>query len=92
MDDVLDRHKDYPATRRRDHSYHCIHKAPQGGLIIHWFMSAVVIAGTAGIASTLESISVPGYLQTYVHCFMLCRSSSRAAGNQSNPLTDNFAT
>lgn len=51
-----------------------IHKAPQGGLIIHWVMSVVVIAGASSVPSTLESISLPGYIQTYAHCFILSKS------------------
>jgi len=52
-----------------------IHKAPQGGLIIHWIMSVVFIAASSSIPSTLESISIPGYFQTYLHSFLLSRSS-----------------
>ncbi|KAK4221863.1 high-affinity methionine permease [Podospora fimiseda] len=48
-----------------------IHKAPQGGLIIHWVMSIVVIAGSSSIPATIESVQLPGYIQTYAHCFIL---------------------
>jgi hypothetical protein len=48
-----------------------LHKAPQGGLIIHWVMSSVVIAGASSVPSTLESVNLPGYIQTYSHCFIL---------------------
>lgn len=54
-----------------DHPGYFIHKAPQGGLIIHWTMSVVVIAGSSSIPSTLESVGLPGYVQTYAHCFIL---------------------
>ncbi|KAK4167859.1 high-affinity methionine permease [Cladorrhinum sp. PSN259] len=48
-----------------------IHKAPQGGLIIHWVMSVVVIAGSTSIPATIESVQLPGYIQTYAHCAIL---------------------
>ncbi|KAF7556406.1 hypothetical protein G7Z17_g1479 [Cylindrodendrum hubeiense] len=64
-DDALQR------DRASDHPGHFLDKAPQGGLIIHWTMSAVVIAGSSSIPSTLESVSLPGYVQTYAHCFIL---------------------
>ncbi|KAF4459686.1 High-affinity methionine permease [Fusarium albosuccineum] len=47
------------------------HKAPQGGLIIHWLMSVVVISASAGIHSTVESAGLPGYIHAYLHCFVL---------------------
>jgi hypothetical protein len=48
-----------------------VYKAPQGGLILHWFMSVVVIAGSSSIRELSESVGLPGYVQTYVHCFVL---------------------
>ncbi|KAH7006598.1 amino acid permease-domain-containing protein [Fusarium venenatum] len=46
-------------------------KSPQGGLIAHWLASVVWIAVSASIQSTLESIGLAGYIQTYTHCFIL---------------------
>ncbi|KAJ4207539.1 hypothetical protein NW759_013939 [Fusarium solani] len=46
-----------------------LHKAPQGGLIAHWIMSVIVISASAGIPTTLEAVGLPGYIQTYIHCF-----------------------
>ncbi|CAG7560622.1 unnamed protein product [Fusarium equiseti] len=46
-------------------------KSPQGGLIAHWLASVVLIAISASIQSTLESIGLAGYIQTYTHCFIL---------------------
>ncbi|KAH7159768.1 hypothetical protein B0J13DRAFT_580965 [Dactylonectria estremocensis] len=64
-DDILQRERD------SDHPGVFLQKAPQGGLIIHWTMSVVVIAGSSSIESTLESVGLPGYVQTYAHCFIL---------------------
>ncbi|KAH7143767.1 amino acid permease-domain-containing protein [Dactylonectria macrodidyma] len=64
-DDILQRERD------SDHPGVFLQKAPQGGLIIHWTMSVVVIAGSSSIKSTLESVGLPGYVQTYAHCFIL---------------------
>lgn len=50
-----------------------IHKSPQGGLILHWVMSVVVILGSSSIKNTLDSVSLPGYVQTYTHCFILSK-------------------
>jgi len=46
-------------------------KTPQGGLILHWIFSTVVIAGSSWISSTIESVSVPSFIQVYAHCFIL---------------------
>ncbi|KAL6922932.1 hypothetical protein FSST1_000206 [Fusarium sambucinum] len=46
-------------------------KSPQGGLIIHWIMSVTLILVTIGIENTAESVSFPGYVQTYIHCAIL---------------------
>ncbi|KAG8667807.1 hypothetical protein FPOAC2_13005 [Fusarium poae] len=46
-------------------------KSPQGGLIIHWIMSVALILVTIGIEDTGESVSFPGYIQTYIHCAIL---------------------
>ncbi|RMJ13029.1 hypothetical protein BHE90_001578 [Fusarium euwallaceae] len=45
------------------------YKAPQGGLIVHWIMSVIVISASAAFPTTLEAVGLPGYIQTYVHCF-----------------------
>ncbi|RSL86677.1 hypothetical protein CDV31_016365 [Fusarium ambrosium] len=62
-DDKLQRDHDGPAEDD------FLHKAPQGGLIAHWIMSVVVISASAGIPTTLEAVGLPGYIQTYIHCF-----------------------
>ncbi|RSM09322.1 hypothetical protein CEP52_004215 [Fusarium oligoseptatum] len=62
-DDKLQRDHDGPAEDD------FLHKAPQGGLIAHWIMSVIVISASAGIPTTLEAVGLPGYIQTYIHCF-----------------------
>lgn len=47
------------------------YKTPRGGLTLHWIMTVILICGSASIKDLLESISVPGLLQTYAHCFVL---------------------
>ncbi|RSL66868.1 hypothetical protein CEP53_003196 [Fusarium sp. AF-6] len=47
------------------------HKSPQGGLIVHWIMSVVVISATAGSHGVMEAVFIPGYIQTYMQCFFL---------------------
>lgn len=32
-------------------------------------MSVIVISASAGIPTTLEAVGLPGYIQTYIHCF-----------------------
>ncbi|KAK4197945.1 putative high-affinity methionine permease [Triangularia verruculosa] len=72
-DDSMDRARDVSEqeTRNPTNPQHYIHKSPQGGLVIHWTMSVVVIAGSSATANTIESIGIPGYIQTYVHVFIL---------------------
>ncbi|KAK4663394.1 hypothetical protein QC763_0098100 [Podospora pseudopauciseta] len=72
-DDSMDRARDVSVqeTRNPTNPQHYIHKSPQGGLLIHWTMSVVVIAGSSATANTIESIGIPGYIQTYVHVFVL---------------------
>jgi hypothetical protein len=53
-----------------------VYKSPEGGLIVHFTMTVVVIAISASIQSTTESISLPGMIQTYIHCFILSTSFS----------------
>lgn len=48
-----------------------VYKSPQGGLIVHWVMTVVVISATAGSHGTMEAASIPGYIQTYMQCFFL---------------------
>ncbi|XEU94919.1 hypothetical protein FSHL1_000203 [Fusarium sambucinum] len=55
--------------QRGNHSFY--NKSPQGGLIIHWIMSVVLILVTVGIQDTAELVSFPGYIQTYIHCAVL---------------------
>jgi hypothetical protein len=47
------------------------YKTPRGGLTLHWIMSVVLISASASTKDLLESISMPGLLQTYAHCFVL---------------------
>ncbi|KAI6749337.1 hypothetical protein HG530_015176 [Fusarium avenaceum] len=55
--------------RIRENDFH--YKSPQGGLIAHWLSSVILIAASASIKSTTESAGLPGYIQTYTHCFIL---------------------
>lgn len=96
-DDCLHRNQGSPRNAFR-------FKSPQGGLIAHWLASVALIAASASIQSTLESIGLAGYIQTYTHCFILMvlgfgyfNLKSRqellnsAAGNgQQSPLTGRF--
>ena len=62
------RYRDDPDNNRR--------RTPQGGLILHWVVSVIIIAGSASIQQdVLESIGVPGYIQSYAHCLSLSTSS-----------------
>ncbi|KAI6763249.1 hypothetical protein HG531_013146 [Fusarium graminearum] len=63
-DDSLNRNK-----RLEENAFHF--KSPQGGLIAHWLGSVAMISVSASIQSTLESIGLAGYIQTYTHCFIL---------------------
>ncbi|SCB65317.1 unnamed protein product [Fusarium graminearum] len=63
-DDCLDRK---PRSQRNAFRF----KSPQGGLIAHWLGTVALIAVSASISSTLESIGLAGYIQTYTHCFIL---------------------
>ncbi|KAF4944955.1 hypothetical protein FGADI_12299 [Fusarium gaditjirri] len=55
--------------RARAYDFH--YRSPQGGLIAHWIFTVLMIAISASIKSTLESVGLPGYIQTYTHCFIL---------------------
>ncbi|KAL9561694.1 hypothetical protein ACKAV7_014250 [Fusarium commune] len=55
--------------RTRENDFH--YRSPQGGLIAHWLFTVLMIAISASIKSTLESVGLPGYIQTYTHCFIL---------------------
>ncbi|RKL10713.1 hypothetical protein BFJ68_g8691 [Fusarium oxysporum] len=55
--------------RTREDDFH--YRSPQGGLIAHWLFTVLMIAISASIKSTLESVGLPGYIQTYTHCFIL---------------------
>lgn len=57
--------------RTRENDFH--YRSPQGGLIAHWLFTVLMIAISASIKSTLESVGLPGYIQTYTHCFVLSR-------------------
>ncbi|KIX95276.1 uncharacterized protein Z520_09193 [Fonsecaea multimorphosa CBS 102226] len=45
--------------------------APRGGLVLHGIMTTVFIAASASIRTVLESVSMPGLIQTYAHCIIL---------------------
>ncbi|SCO76585.1 uncharacterized protein FRV6_00797 [Fusarium oxysporum] len=55
--------------RTRENDFH--YRSPQGGLIAHWLFTVLMITISASIKSTLESVGLPGYIQTYTHCFIL---------------------
>ncbi|KAF5635794.1 high-affinity methionine permease [Fusarium sp. NRRL 52700] len=55
--------------RSRADDFH--YRSPQGGLIAHWLFTVLWIGISASIKSTLESVGLPGYIQTYTHCFIL---------------------
>ena len=55
----------------KDHRNYDIDKSPRGGLWLHWIMSVVMIAISAGVHSPLEAIGMPGLLQTYTHCLII---------------------
>ncbi|CZR51708.1 uncharacterized protein PAC_01585 [Phialocephala subalpina] len=44
---------------------------PIGGLALEWVSTVFGIAFSAVIPATLESVSLPGNIQTYSHCFFL---------------------
>lgn len=50
------------------------HKTPLGGILLEFIMTIVHIALTAAIPGLLESVSLPGNIQTIAHCFILSRS------------------
>ncbi|RSL49591.1 hypothetical protein CEP54_012362 [Fusarium duplospermum] len=64
-DDVLQRSHSGPAEDAFRY------KSPQGGLIVHWIMSVIVISATAGSHGVMEAVFIPGYIQTYIQCFFL---------------------
>ncbi|KAF4475783.1 alcohol oxidase [Fusarium agapanthi] len=64
QDDCIKRTK-----RPRGDDFH--YRSPQGGLIAHWLFTVLMIGVSASIKSTLESVGLPGYIQTYTHCFIL---------------------
>ncbi|UZP46503.1 hypothetical protein NXS19_014315 [Fusarium pseudograminearum] len=61
--------KEDDKLQRSDESYY--NKSPQGGLLIHFIMSVALIIVTIAIGDTAESVSFPGYIQTYIHCAVL---------------------
>ncbi|KAI8716964.1 hypothetical protein NCS52_00991200 [Fusarium sp. LHS14.1] len=64
-DDIIQRNPSGPAEDA------FLYKSPQGGLIVHWIMSVVVISATAGSHGVMEAVFIPGYIQTYIQCFFL---------------------
>ena len=65
QDDMLQRSRSGPEEDA------FLNKSPQGGLIVHWIMSVVVILATAGPHRVMEAVFIPGYIQTYIQCFFL---------------------
>ncbi|KAK1994442.1 hypothetical protein LX36DRAFT_584345 [Colletotrichum falcatum] len=47
-----------------------IDESPRGGLLLHWTTTVIVIAAVSGIDDTLNSVMLPGLLQTYTHTFV----------------------
>jgi hypothetical protein len=46
------------------------YKTPEGGLLLHWIFSVILIAVTAAINNISEAISFPGSLQAYATGFV----------------------
>jgi hypothetical protein len=47
-------------------------RTPQGGLILHWIGSVILISVTSRISSISESISFPGSVQSYAQGVVGC--------------------
>jgi len=47
---------------------------PIGGLTLEWISTVISISYSAAIPATLESVSLPGNIQAYAHCFFLGKS------------------
>lgn len=75
QDDCLNRRQ-----RTRENAFH--YKSPQGGLIAHWVGSVALIAISASIQSTLESVGLAGYIQTYTHCFILSKFNGNVSDKE----------
>ncbi|RSM08719.1 hypothetical protein CEP52_004447 [Fusarium oligoseptatum] len=54
-----------------DPAHEFLYKSPQGGLIIHWIMSVVLIVATIDVDSMPEAVGLPGNIQTYIQCAVL---------------------
>ncbi|RSL42441.1 hypothetical protein CEP53_012195 [Fusarium sp. AF-6] len=67
QDDKLMRNDGYHS----DAAHEFLYKSPQGGLIIHWIMSVVLIVATIDIDSMPEAVGLPGNIQTYIQCAVL---------------------
>ncbi|RSL84282.1 hypothetical protein CEP51_004019 [Fusarium floridanum] len=58
-------------SHHSDPAHEFLYKSPQGGLIIHWIMSAVLIVATIDVDSMPEAVGLPGNIQTYIQCAVL---------------------
>jgi hypothetical protein len=43
---------------------------PQGGLLLHWIFSVILISASSAFANLTEAISFPGNLQAYAAAFV----------------------
>jgi hypothetical protein len=46
---------------------------PLGGILLEFIMTIVIISATAAIPGELESVNLPGNIQTIAHCFVLSK-------------------
>lgn len=70
QDDMLQRHEDTQRNGIKSVD-EFLYKSPQGGLIVHWILSVILILATVNVKNTGEAVGFPGYLQTYIHCAVL---------------------
>lgn len=47
------------------------YKTPAGGLLLEWVGMIVLVSATAVIPGTMESVQLPGNIQTYAECCTL---------------------
>ena len=50
------------------------HKTPLGGILLEFMMTIVMISASAAIPALIESVNLPGNIQTIAHCFILSLS------------------
>jgi hypothetical protein len=46
------------------------YETPEGGLLLHWIFSVILISATAAISNISDAISFPGSLQAYATGFV----------------------